>query len=57
MKLIQRNFIRGQLMAARRQNPVGPLLIVAAFLGIFVFLVVRSFSASRAPQQSVTQNR
>lgn len=50
---------RGQLNmgSTRRQNPVGPLLIVAVFLGIFVFLVVRSFSSGNAHPQSVTQNR
>jgi hypothetical protein len=44
-------------MESRRQNPVGPALILVLFLAFFVFLLVsRKGNAGTSHPQSASQN-
>jgi preprotein translocase subunit YajC len=50
-------FRRGD-MTSRRQNPVGPALIIVLFLAFFVFLLVsRKGDTGTSHSQSESQNR
>ena len=45
-------------MAAKRQNPIGPAIIIGLFLVMFVFLLVSRKGETGTPHpQGVTQNR
>jgi hypothetical protein len=45
-------------MTSKRQNPVGPALIIALFLAFFVFLLVsRTGDAGTSHPQSASQSR